>query len=237
MDNVNNKVIGIVLAAGQGKRMNTTISKQFLVLRDKPILYYSLKAFNDSSVEEIILVVKDDQIDYCREHIVEAYNLNKVTRIVAGGKERYDSVKQALSSIDNTDYVLIHDGARPFITKERIDELIEQVTVYKACILATPVKDSIKVVDNKGYISSAPERHMLWAAQTPQAFEFQGITSAYSKFYGDFNRDNQRITDDAMVYETYLNKQVKIIEGSYKNIKITTPEDLAIADLLLDNQV
>lgn len=237
MDNVNNKVIGIVLAAGQGKRMNTTISKQFLVLRDKPILYYSLKAFNDSSVEEIILVVKDDLIDYCREHIVEAYNLNKVTRIVAGGKERYDSVKQALSSIDNTDYVLIHDGARPFITKERIDELIEQVTVYKACILATPVKDSIKVVDNKGYISSAPERHMLWAAQTPQAFEFQGITNAYSKFYGDFNRDNQRITDDAMVYETYLNKQVKIIEGSYQNIKITTPEDLAMADMLLDNQV
>ena len=237
MDNANNKVIGIVLAAGQGKRMNNAVSKQLLVLRDKPILYYSLKAFNESSIEEIILVVKDDQIDYCREHIVEAYNLNKVTRVVAGGKERYDSVNQALSSIDNADYVLIHDGARPFITKEQIDQVIEEVTVYKACILATPVKDSIKVVDNKGYISSAPERHMLWAAQTPQAFEFQGITSAYSKFYGDFNRDNQRITDDAMVYETYLNKQVKIIEGSYQNIKITTPEDLATADLLLDNQV
>lgn len=234
MGNMNNKVIGIVLAAGQGKRMNTKVSKQFLVLRDKPLLYYSLKAFNESSVEEIILVVKDDAIDYCREHMVEAYNLNKVIKIVAGGNERYDSVNQALSSIDNADYVLIHDGARPFITKEQIEELINHVTTYKACILATPVKDSIKVVDNKGYIASAPDRHTLWAAQTPQAFEFQGIKAAYSKFYDDINRNNQKITDDAMVYEAYLNKAVKIIEGSYENIKITTPEDLTIAELFLD---
>jgi len=233
--NINNKVIGIVLAAGQGKRMNTRISKQFLVLKDKPLLYYSLKAFNESSVEEIILVVKDDAIDYCREHIVEAYKLNKVTKIVAGGDERYDSVNKALSSIDNADYVLIHDGARPFITKEQIEEVINQVVTHKACILATPVKDSIKIVDNDGYIVSAPERHMLWAAQTPQAFEFQGIKVAYSRFYGDSNRSNQKITDDAMVYETYLNKQVKIIEGSYQNIKITTAEDLTIAELFLEN--
>lgn len=235
MGNINNKVIGIVLAAGQGKRMNTRISKQFLVLKDKPLLYYSLKAFNESSVEEIILVVKDDAIDYCREHIVEAYKLNKVTKIVAGGDERYDSVNKALSSIDNADYVLIHDGARPFITKEQIEEVINQVVTHKACILATPVKDSIKIVDNDGYIVSAPERHMLWAAQTPQAFEFQGIKVAYSRFYGDSNRSNQKITDDAMVYETYLNKQVKIIEGSYQNIKITTAEDLTIAELFLEN--
>lgn len=235
MGNVKNKVIGIVLAAGQGKRMNTRISKQFLVLKDKPLLYYSLKAFNESVVEEIILVVKDDAIDYCREHIVEAYKLNKVTKIVAGGDERYDSVNKALSSIDNADYVLIHDGARPFITKEQIEEVINQVVTHKACILATPVKDSIKIVDNDGYIVSAPERHMLWAAQTPQAFEFQGIKVAYSRFYGDSNRSNQKITDDAMVYETYLNKQVKIIEGSYQNIKITTAEDLTIAELFLEN--
>lgn len=234
MDNTKNKVIGIVLAAGQGKRMNTAISKQFLMLRDKPLLYYSLKAFDESSVEEIILVVKDDAIDYCREHIIEAYKLNKVSRIVAGGNERYDSVNQALLSIDNADYVLIHDGARPFITKDQIEEVINQVTKHKACILATAVKDSIKVVDDKGYIASAPDRHTLWAAQTPQAFEFQGIKSAYSRFYEDISGGNQKITDDAMVYETYLNKQVKIIEGSYQNIKITTTEDLTMAELFLD---
>lgn len=237
MDNTNNKVIGIVLAAGQGKRMNTTISKQFLVLRDKPLLYYSLKAFNESSVEEIILVVRDDMIDYCKEYIVDAYNLNKVIKIVAGGKERYDSVYQALSSIDNADYVLIHDGARPLITKEQIEEIIIQARLHKACILATPVKDSIKVIDNDGYIACAPIRNTLWAAQTPQAFEFQGIKRAYSKFYDDHNRDDQKITDDAMVYETYLNKKVKIIEGSYENIKVTTVEDLPIADLFLNNRV
>lgn len=234
MDNVKKKVIGIVLAAGNGKRMNTVISKQFLMLRDKPLLYHSLKAFNESSIDEIILVVKDEQIDYCREDIVKTYNFNKVSKIVAGGNERYDSVNQALSSIDKADYVLIHDGARPLITKGYIDEVINHVTTYKACILATPVKDSIKVVDNKGYIKTAPERQTLWAAQTPQAFEFQEIKKAYSKFYEDTNRYNQIITDDAMIYETYLNKQVKIIEGSYQNIKITTSEDLIIAELFLD---
>lgn len=234
MDNVNKKVIGIVLAAGNGKRMNTVVSKQFLMLRDKPLLYYSLKAFNESSIDEIILVVKDEQIDYCREDIVKAYNFNKLTKIVAGGNERYDSVYRALSSIDKADYVLIHDGARPFITKGCIDEMINQVSIHKACILATPVKDSIKVVDNKGYIETAPERHTLWAAQTPQAFEFHEIKDAYSKFYEDTNIKSRRVTDDAMVYEAYLNKKVKVIEGSYQNIKITTPEDFVIAELFLD---
>lgn len=228
-----NKITAIVLAAGQGKRMNTQVAKQFLILQDKPIIYYSLKAFDDSSVDEIILVTGKEQVDYCKEKIVEEYHFRKVTKVIEGGRERYDSVYNALVNADSSDYVLIHDGARPFITIELIENIIFNVKKNKACIIGTPVKETIKVVNTEGYITDTPNRSTLWAAQTPQAFDYSLIKKAYDLLYTDTCKDMIGITDDAMVYEKYLKKPVKMLMGDYNNLKLTTPEDLILAEEII----
>ena len=227
------KITAIILAAGQGKRMNSPVAKQFLILQDKPVIYYSLKAFEESQVDDIILVTGEGQVDYCREYIVDCFGIKKVSSIVEGGKERYDSVYRALAAIEAADYVLIHDGARPFISDEIIKTMIEEVVRNKACIVGTPVKETIKIVDAEGVITSTPDRSTLWAAQTPQAFEFVSIKKAYELFYEDKKKCERQITDDAMVYESYLKKPVRMITGDYNNIKLTTPEDLILADGIL----
>ncbi len=228
-----NKVTAIVLAAGQGKRMNSPVAKQFLILKDKPVVYYSLKAFEESSVDDIILVTGEGQVEYCREQIVNAYDLGKVSKIIEGGKERYDSVYQALVNSDEPDYVLIHDGARPFIDANSIDEMICRVKECKACIFGTPVKETIKVAGADGVITATPDRATLWTAQTPQAFEYQAIRRAYELFYQQKESVVRTVTDDAMVYETFLGKTVRIIMGEYHNLKLTTPEDLIIAEQIM----
>lgn len=227
-----NKITAIILAAGQGKRMNSHVAKQFLVLQDKPVLYYSIKAFEESSVDEIILVTGDGQVEYCRE-IVEKYQFDKVIKVIEGGKERYDSVYQALLNIQSTDYVLIHDGARPFISKNLIETIIIEVKEVQACIIGTPVKETIKVVNAEGIIIATPNRDTLWAAQTPQAFDYILIKKAYDLFYLEENRGGIGITDDAMVYESYLKRPVKVLHGDYNNLKLTTPEDLILAEEIL----
>ncbi len=231
-----NKVTAIVLAAGQGKRMNSPVAKQFLILRNKPVVYYSLKAFELSSVDEIILVTGEGQEEYCREHIVKAYGLGKVSKIIEGGKERYDSVYQALLHCATTEYVLIHDGARPFIDVNNIEEIIRKVEECKACIFATPVKETIKVVDRDGIITATPDRATLWTAQTPQAFEYEAVRRAYELFYREKDTNERTVTDDAMVYETYLGKSVRVLPGNYHNLKLTTPEDLIIAEKILEQK-
>jgi len=228
------KVTAIILAAGQGKRMNSPVAKQFLTLRDKPVLYYSLKAFEDSSVDDIILVTGSGQEKYCKENIVIYYNINKVSQIIEGGEERYDSVYRALKKAGEANYVLIHDGARPFVTTEIIENVILQVKSCKACIVGTPTKETIKVVDQYGFITSTPIRNTLWSAQTPQAFEYSAILKAYKLLYEEGNDYKPNITDDAMVYETFLKKPVKMLMGEYHNLKITTPEDLHFAEMLMD---
>jgi 2-C-methyl-D-erythritol 4-phosphate cytidylyltransferase len=230
---MNNKVTAIVLAAGQGKRMRSPVAKQFLILRDKPVVYYCLKAFEMSSVDEILLVTGEGQVEYCREHIVKAYDLGKVAGIIEGGKERYDSVYHALMNCATSDYVLIHDGARPFIDVNSIEEIILKVRDCKACIYATPVKETIKVVDGEGIITATPDRATLWTAQTPQAFEYEAIRRAYELFYQEKEMSQKSVTDDAMVYETYLGKPVRVLIGDYHNIKLTTPEDLIIAEQIM----
>jgi len=229
---MNNRITAIVLAAGQGKRMNSKVAKQFLELREKPILYYSLMAFEKSSVDDILLVTGSDMIEYCQKEIVECYGFNKVIEVVEGGKERYDSVYQALLRTDS-EYVMIHDGARPFISTGLIEDIIDQVRVHKACLIGTPVKETIKIVSSEGFIIDTPDRNCVWAAQTPQAFEYSAIRNAYNIFYEAKERNSYAITDDAMVYETFLKKPVKMLQGDYINIKITTPEDLIIAEQIL----
>ena len=228
------KITAIILAAGQGKRMNSSVAKQFITLQDKPIIYYSLKAFEESSVGEIILVTGKDMVDYCKENIVDFYKISKVSQVIEGGSERYDSVYKALLKAETTDYVLIHDGARPFISKELIENVIENVIEHKACLVGTPVKETIKVVNAEGYIEATPDRNTLWAAQTPQAFEYLAIRAAYEELYKEIDIRSLGITDDAMVFETYRNFPVKMLHGDYNNIKITTPEDLILADKIMN---
>lgn len=232
------KISAIVLAGGKGSRMNSDIQKQYLLLHGRPVLYYALQAFQNSSVDEIILVVGNGIIEnlseeeYCKKQIIDKYHFNKVKHIVIGGNERYDSVMNGLEKIyKNTDYVLIHDGARPCITVELIEHCIQDVVVYKACVAAVPVKDTIKMVDLKDYAVSTPDRNTLWQIQTPQCFEYSLIQKAYHDMMADKEKSN--ITDDAMVVEKYSENKVKMTHSSYKNIKITTPEDLQIANAFL----
>ena len=231
------KTTAIVLAAGQGKRMGSDVAKQFLLLDEKPVLYYSLKNFEESSVDEIILVTGEDMQEYCKEHIVEKYHLKKVKKIVAGGKERYHSVACGLFAADKEcDYVFIHDGARPFAASSIIERGMKAVQKYKACVIGMPVKDTIKISDADGFGVSTPKRSQVWMIQTPQIFEFQLIKDAYEKLLQNEERlkaDGIAVTDDAMVAELFTDQKVKFVEGSYQNIKLTTPEDLEIAQLFL----
>ncbi len=228
------KITAVILAAGQGRRMNASVAKQFLMLEDKPVLYYSIKAFEESDVDEIILVSGKGQIDYCYQNIISRYNFKKVTSIIEGGRERYDSVRLALSAIDYTDYVLIHDGARPFIVSSLINVVIDRVKESKACIVAAPVKDTIKVVDKDGWIKETPDRDYIWQAQTPQAFEYSSIRRAYKMLFEEAKAERKMVTDDAMVYERYINLPVKVVKGDYYNMKLTTPEDMTIAKGIID---
>lgn len=228
------KYAAIVLSAGSGSRMKSDIPKQYLPLIEKPVIYYSLMAFQNSPVDEIILVSGANDIEYCRKEIVERYGLSKVTRIVAGGKERYDSVYEGLCATD-AEYVLIHDGARPVLTSDMIDRMIQGVENTGACIAAMPVKDTIKLSDEHKQVASTPDRKHLWMVQTPQCFARTLLEESYEilkrkQMAGENVPD---ITDDAMIVEYATGKKITLVEGAYTNLKITTPEDLAVAEIFL----
>ena len=226
-------VSAIVLAAGSGSRMNQKKEKQFLLLDGKPVLYYSLKTFEASIVDEIILVTKEKDIDYCREEIVEKYGFSKVRRIVSGGKERYDSVQKGMRAADKrNNIIMIHDAARPFVTNRMILDSISAARRYKACTVAVPVKDTIKVVDEYEFGVETPDRSTLYIIQTPQTFDRKLLREAYDRLRISGEKD---ITDDTMIVERYLDQRVKMVEGSYRNIKITTPEDMPVAEALLSS--
>ena len=231
------KSVAVVLSGGRGKRMNTSVPKQYLDVCGKPVLYYSLKAFQDSIVDEIILVTSKEDIEYVKENIVDKYNLSKVKKIVCGGKERYNSVFCGLDAIDNADYVLIHDGARPFVTDDIINNNISALSICDGCVTAVQSKDTVKISDEKDFVASTPERDRVWMVQTPQSFKFDIIYKAYKqlvcneKIYID---KGIKITDDAMVAEYITDIKIKFINGDYRNIKITTPEDLIIAKAYIE---
>lgn len=235
----------VVLAAGQGKRMGTKVAKQYLEIGGKPLLYYTLLAFERSPViDAVALVVGDEQqISFCKKNIIDAYQFRKVDIITIGGKERYDSVLCALRAIERDlgqkareGYVFIHDGARPVVTEEILERCLEAAGEYGACVAAMPVKDTIKLADGDGFAASTPRRDLLWMVQTPQTFAFSLILQAYEQMDSQKRRlaaEGIKITDDAMVLETFSDKKVKLVEGSYENIKVTTPEDLILAKAFL----
>lgn len=229
------KYAAIVLSAGVGSRMKSDIPKQYLDLVGKPVIYYSLKAFEDAGFSSIVLVCGKDDVEFCRKDIVEKYQLKNVTAVVPGGKERYHSVFEGLKAVGEADYVFIHDGARPMITQEIIDRLKEAVVKEETAIAGMPVKDTIKIVDEDAYVSDTPERQYVWQVQTPQCFAFPIIYDAYKSVIQDEEEGwtIPKITDDAMVLEYATDHEVKMVEADYRNIKITTPEDLMIAQAFL----
>ncbi len=226
----------IVLSAGSGKRMNSEIPKQYMDLNGKPVIYYSLKAFQDSTVSQIILVCGREDIAFCQNEIVKKYGLTKVTAVVPGGEERYDSVYEGIKAVCEADYVLIHDGARPMVDQSMIRRSMDAVVTEHACVTAMPVKDTIKVADETGHVDHTPDRKLLWQIQTPQTFSYLMIRKAYEIIYKELARQNDvpSITDDAMVVEYALGQKVRLIEGSYENIKITTPEDIEVVKMFLE---
>lgn len=220
------KIVAIVLAAGEGKRMGSGIPKQYMIIKSRPMVYYSLKTFQESEVDEIILVTGIDEIEYCQKYIVDKYKFSKVKKIVPGGCERYESVYMGLQAIENADYVLIHDGARPMINQKIVFDSIRGAIKYGACVVGVPAKDTIKVVDAEEYAKETPPRKILWIVQTPQSFQFELVKNAYEKL---IESGDTTATDDAMAVEQYSGHKVKLIMGSYDNIKVTTPEDVRIS--------
>lgn len=225
------KHVAVVLAAGKGSRMKSDIPKQYLEIQGKPVLYYSLAVIEASFIDEVILVTGADQVDYCQKEIVEKYGFSKVAKVVAGGAERYLSVYQGLLACQDADFVYIHDGARPFITQQIMTNAKACVEQYHACAAGMPVKDTIKIVDENGFAVDTPQRSFVWQVQTPQVFSYQVVRGAYDKLLVLEAMPN--VTDDTMVVETMTDVPVKLFEASYENIKITTPEDLGVAEVFV----
>ncbi len=237
----------VLLAAGSGSRMKSSVPKQFMMLNGKPLIWYALQAVEQSGIiDDCILVAGEEDISYMRRNIVEKYGFRKAGIIVAGGKERCFSVANALKAAADQlhrpgqeGYIFIHDGARPFLTEEILGRTYEAVRKYHACVAAVPVKDTIKVADENGFAAATPDRNLLWSIQTPQVFDAKLIFGAYGKLteaWESLQEKGIAVTDDAGVAELFTDTKVKLVMGAYENIKVTTPEDIPIAESLLRNR-
>jgi 2-C-methyl-D-erythritol 4-phosphate cytidylyltransferase len=221
----------IIVAAGKGVRMNDKLRKQYLLLAGRPILAYSLLAFDACDlIDRIILVVPPKDIDYCRKNIVAPLKLCKKIDLVPGGEKRQDSVYNGLMAVDKdaAEIVVIHDGVRPFVSQEQAAACIAGAKEYGACILGIPADDTLKQVNTSGFICNTLKRDDILLAQTPQAFKYDLIIKAHE----NARREGFACTDDASLVER-LGENVKIIYGSRRNIKITNREDLIFATALL----
>lgn len=221
--------------------MNSRVAKQFMELGGKPLIWYALRAVEESRlIDDCILVTGEGDIPYMCREVVEKYGFHKVDAVIAGGTERYFSAANALGSMEtvlripNHDgYVFIHDGARPFLTENILRHTYEAVRQYHACVAAVPVKDTVKIADGEGFAAVTPDRNLLWSIQTPQVFDTELVREAYGKLLEAWEKIQGRgirVTDDAGVVELYTDTKVKLVRASYDNIKITTPEDLVIAE-------
>ena len=237
------RCVAIVLSAGQGKRMGTSIQKQYIELCGKPIICYCLEAFEKSEIiDDVIMVAGAGQEDYVTEEIVNKYHFGKVRAVIPGGKERYDSVWNGLKAIRDgmageeakEGYVYIHDGARPFVDEQIIKRGYACVKANRACVAGVPSKDTVKIVDENQFAVNTPVRKYVWIVQTPQVFETELITQAYKSL---MEHDRENVTDDAMVVEHLSGTKVRLVEGSYENLKVTTPEDLVLAEALLKKRL
>ena len=222
------KCTAVVLAAGSGRRMQSHVAKQYLLLHGKPVLWYALQVFEESKIiDEVILVVGKGEIPYCQQEIVERYGFRKVVHVIEGGAERYLSVWEALKGIDEQGILFIHDGARPFVSEKILEDTYEAVLEHGACVTGIPVKDTIKIARNR-VIQNTPDRSTLFAVQTPQTFAVELLRAGIAHA----RANDIALTDDCSAVES-IGVPVILTEGSYENIKLTTPEDLWFAQALL----
>lgn len=220
----------VILAAGKGSRMKADINKQFLMLLDKPVIVHTLQAFEQcSEVDEMVVVTAPEELEYFKVNILFKYEFNKVIKVVAGGKERQQSAYNGIKAAAfESEIILIHDGARPFVSRQTIIDCINGARVYGAASAGMPSKDTVKLVNDDNIVISTPPREKVWLTQTPQAFKSALIKEAHRIAV----EKEIKATDDAMLVEI-LGYNVKMIEASYDNIKITTPEDMPIAEQLI----
>lgn len=213
--------------------MGAGIKKPYMTIAGKPLLAHTILPFEQSKcVKSIILVTARGDEDFCLRNVVKKFGFKKIAKIISGGRERQDSVRSGIGAIaENCDVVVVHDGARPFVTKEIIDHVIKSAAKYGAATSAVPVKDTIKQ-ENAGFVKKTLPREELWAIQTPQAFKFDILKKAHARAL----KQGFSGTDDCMLVER-LGCKVKIVKGSYSNIKITTPEDLALGERILKGRL
>ena len=228
------KRAGIILAGGRGTRMGTETPKQFLEIAGKPMIWHTLKAFEESDADELVLVAPEGGAEYCRKEIVEKYGFRKVRHIVEGGAERYDSVYAGLLALRDSgcSLVAVQDGARCMVTPDIIRRSYEAAEQYGACVIAVPSKDTIKLADDEGFAAETLPRQRLWTIQTPQTFRYDLCLRAYSIMMSS-PETKEGVTDDAMAVERFTDTKVKLVMGDYRNIKVTTKEDLAAAETYL----
>ena len=223
------KTVAIVAGAGYGKRLGSPAKKPFVRLDGRPLIIYSLKALDSSpSIDGIIVAVERSCLERFRG-LIKKYRLKKVMHVVAGGKTRYESVRKCLGKVDTSfDIVLVHDAARPLVDAGLIRRSVDLAGRFGGCVVAVPAKDTVKLAGTGLFVYKTVPRSRVWAAQTPQTFRRALIVKAYN----NAPRDGSKITDDSFLLER-LGGRVKILPGSYRNIKITTKEDLALARALL----
>ncbi|MBU0733663.1 MAG: 2-C-methyl-D-erythritol 4-phosphate cytidylyltransferase [Pseudomonadota bacterium] len=225
------KTVAVIPAAGSGIRMQSDRAKQFLNIEERPLLAVTLTPFQDCrEVEAIVLVVPSDDVKYCREEIVRRFGFTKVQKVIAGGERRQDSVRFGLEATEGKyDIVLIHDGVRPVIEKGLLRTVIKAAMTHRAVITALPAKETVKEVNDRHEVVRTYERQRVWMVQTPQAFHYQDILKAHRQA---IEEGWEEATDDARLMER-LGVPVKVVEGSERNIKVTTPYDLELARFLL----
>jgi 2-C-methyl-D-erythritol 4-phosphate cytidylyltransferase len=227
---VSKRTVAIVPAAGRGLRMGGSVPKQFLSIGGQPLIVHSLRALQASSaIDAIVLAVPQADIAYCQSDIVEAHHYTKVFKVVAGGKERQDSVRHALAVVDDqVEIVVVHDAVRPFLTEQMLEEVVAAARANGAAIIALPVRDTVKQVGAGHVIERTVDRRPLWLAQTPQAFRREWLQEAHRKA----EAEGMASTDDAYLIE-WMDRPVMVVEGSGENIKVTRPEDMVIGEAIL----
>lgn len=224
------RTVALIPAGGMGLRMGGTVRKQFRALGGLPLLVYSLRVFQSSPViDAVVLAVPEADLHYCRTEIIERHGFTKITHVVAGGRERQDSVRHALAVVEEVvDLIVIHDAVRPFVTDSMVQRVVEAAAKDGAAIIALPMRDTVKQVSDDHLIERTVDRKPLWLAQTPQAFRRDWLKEAHRKAHAE----GIVATDDAFLLE-WMGHPVRVLEGSGENIKVTRAEDLIIGEAIL----
>ncbi len=227
---MNSKTVVLIPAAGKGTRMDSAVKKPYLMLADKPVLSHTIERFeHNSTIDDIFLIVHKSDFKACKNNVIEPYKYKKVRGLIPGGETRQESVFNGLSALtDDVDYVIIHDGVRPFISNEIITKCLEAAAEWGAAVAAVPVKETIKIANEDQFIVQTPNRELLWRVQTPQVFRKTLIETAHKSAI----QEDNGAPDDATLVER-LGSPVKLVMGSYKNIKLTTPEDMRFAETIV----